>query len=85
MEKQRVAKQSADAVASGGREGTGGGPEKSGAERTLVRNSSGERSSVSRLIDLELKMRMLTRAVASIAASLGDEQLVHDLKHGLGK
>lgn len=85
MKRQVVATRSADAVASGGREGTGGGPEnpEQTPRRGVFRNSSGERSSASRLIDLELQVRTLTRAVKALAAQLGDEQLVHDLKHAL--
>lgn len=87
MVNTKVAARRPDAVASGGREGTGGGPENPEQSRgtRVFRNSSGERSSASRLIDLELQLRTLTRAVTALAAQLGDEQLVHDLKHSLSK
>lgn len=85
MAKTSVDNTARDAVASGGREGTGGGPEHPDAHppRGMLRNSSGERSLPSRLIDMELKLRILTRAVSAIANQLGDEQLVYDLKQVL--
>jgi len=68
-----------DAVASqDGREGAGGrNPD---AARPGLRNSSGARSPASQLVDIHLKVRILTRAVMALATTLGDEQLVADLK-----
>jgi len=62
----------------GGREGAGGrNPD---AARPGLRNSSGARSPASQLVDIHLKVRILTRAVMALATTLGDEQLVRDLK-----
>jgi len=68
----------------GGREGAGGrNPDAASPPEARPRNSSGSRSPASQLVDVHLKIRILTRALMAVATQLGDEQLAHDLKQVL--